>query len=434
MKNLSLLLFLPLLLALCFFVAGNPFSSETVKDVDSINPVIGNESFRVRFGREPNVCDDEDLRIRTHLAYVEALLRSRDVRHLPEGLQTARLRNLNLLREYHLRGEFPRNYDRVDRRPCFIDRDGRICAVGYLVEQTAGRDMAEDIRGLYKYAYISEMEGATIEQWIARSGFTPEEVATIQPTYRTFINRSTIGAIVGCEGAFNANFAPSSLHGSPSAALQSSFGSGVYGGLFYDMTLGPKLWSRRNPLNKFYLHVRPAVAYRTVRFQDQGVAVSGVVGSDTVDGISTQYYGDVGYAQVNVDALLGYYIGERPITSHLQVLVGPSISLGGVFADKRVESLRLSEEGASFVDVPDSEFPGAVGSKQLADGRIDNVPDWRLGVKAGLRYQSLQLGKWLEFVPSIWYTHDLTPIVSGSEWRAHSLQVGLDWVLPVQVL
>ena len=178
------LLSLPILLVLCFLVVGNPFSSEKIDRIDSINPVIGNESFRVRFGREPNAKDDEDLRIAIHLAYAESLLRSRDVSHLPTHLQRARQHNLNLLREYHLRGEFPRNYDVPNRRPCFIDRDGRICAVGYLVEQTAGRDAAEGIKSLYKYAYISEMGGADVDEWIAHSGFTPEEVATIQPTYR----------------------------------------------------------------------------------------------------------------------------------------------------------------------------------------------------------------------------------------------------------
>ena len=79
-----------------------------------------------------------------------------------------------------------------------------------------------------------------------------------------------MGAILGWEGVFNTDFMPSLLHSSPSAALQSGFGNGLYGGLFFDITLGPKTlnWnSNYRPwnsfLNKFYLHVRPTVAYRT---------------------------------------------------------------------------------------------------------------------------------------------------------------------------
>ncbi len=53
-------------------------------------------------------------------------------------MQARRAHLLNLLHEYRSAGRFPKNYEREGRKPRFIDRDGTICAVGYLIEQTAG--------------------------------------------------------------------------------------------------------------------------------------------------------------------------------------------------------------------------------------------------------------------------------------------------------
>ena len=429
-----MILCLPVLLTLSFYTVGNPFFSEKVVEVASINALIGNESFRAFYGREPNIDDDEDLRIATHLAYVETLLRSRNASHLPTHLQHARKHNLNLLREYRLRGEFPRNYDRAERRPCFIDRDRRICAVGYLVEQTAGRDVAEGVNESYKYAYISEMEGNNIAAWVANSGFTLEEVATIQPTYAFRVNPSTVGIVAGWEGLLNRDFMPSLLYGVPAATTQSGFGNGLYGGLFLDLALKPTIGNMGGYgdfLGKFYLHVRPSISYRTSTFSDQGNPATGIIGNDTVKGLRTQYYGNVHYMQANLDALVGYYIGRSRLNARLQAAIGPTVSIGGVFGDNRTE--RLSLPGAYFVDEEHPILSGVIGNKQLADGGVGDVPAFRFGLKAGLRYHGLDFGKWLYLVPSVWYTHDITPMVSGSDWRVHSLQVGLDWQLPESV-
>ena len=89
-----------------------------------------------------------------------------------------------MLNEYWTAGIFPKNYDYPDQRiPCFIDKDGNICAVGYLIEQTAGRQIAEEINSKYKYEYILAMNDPTIESWIHANGLTKEECAMIQPTY-----------------------------------------------------------------------------------------------------------------------------------------------------------------------------------------------------------------------------------------------------------
>ena len=179
------LAFLPTVLAL------SPSSAALVAPLSlhpalaPINPIAGDESFVAAFGRSPSPADDGDVRIATHLAFVIEVLASRDVSALPPSLQAERRHHIERLRDYVLRGEFPHNYDRAERAPCFIDRDGRICAVGYLIEQSAGRAVAEAINERYQYAAIAEIAGAAgARAWIATSGLTVRELGMIQPFYQ----------------------------------------------------------------------------------------------------------------------------------------------------------------------------------------------------------------------------------------------------------
>src|SRR5687768_3370958 len=141
----------------------------------SVNPIIGDESFVNKFGSLPGKNTDEDLRIKTHLEYVESLLRKKDISNLPAHLKEKRLQVLNLLHSYWTAGVFPRNYDHSERKPCFIDKDKRICAVGFLIEKTAGRNAAEQINTNHKYDELLAMNDKVVDNWIATSGLTKEE-------------------------------------------------------------------------------------------------------------------------------------------------------------------------------------------------------------------------------------------------------------------
>ena len=69
-----------------------------------------------------------------HLWCAELELRLADTSDLSPGHRQARERNLALLREYRQRGEFPRNdHDPEHACPCFIDAEGRQCAVACLM-------------------------------------------------------------------------------------------------------------------------------------------------------------------------------------------------------------------------------------------------------------------------------------------------------------
>ena len=179
MKKLLFPLTILLMALLCLTFRKDPGNSK-----QTVNPVIGDISFVSKFGHQPDANTDEILRIKTHLEYVEIFLRNKDVSNLsPEQMQN-RKHLLDLLYEYRTAGIFPRNYDYADqRKPCFIDKEGRICAVGYLVKQTAGREAAEQINNKFKYEELLAMNDESLDSWISGSGLTKEECAMIQPTY-----------------------------------------------------------------------------------------------------------------------------------------------------------------------------------------------------------------------------------------------------------
>jgi hypothetical protein len=159
-------------------------SITSVARQQTVNSILGDLSYVQKFGRTPNENTNEQIRIQTHLEFVESILRRRDVSKMPKALRENRNKMLNILHGYWIRAEFPVNYDYAGMRiPCFIDKDSRICAVGYLIEKTAGRAVAEKINTDFKYADIFEMKDPLVENWIASSGLTKLECAMIQPTY-----------------------------------------------------------------------------------------------------------------------------------------------------------------------------------------------------------------------------------------------------------
>lgn len=150
----------------------------------TVNQIIGDISFLEAFGVYPDDQTDESLRIQTHLKYVQGLLRNKEVSHLSPDLRDKRKQALDHLNDYWQAGIFPTNNAYPgERKPCFIDDAGRICAVGYLVEQTAGRKLAEEINQQAQYALLEEMEIPELDRWVAQSGFEKEELAMIQPAY-----------------------------------------------------------------------------------------------------------------------------------------------------------------------------------------------------------------------------------------------------------
>lgn len=113
-----------------------------------------------------------------HLWCAEMELRRADAPS--PALRAARARNLDLLRRYRRRGEFPIN-EHAEPAPRFVDDDGRLCAVAYLMDQTGGA-----IAPIVQHANdhrIRAMNFPELDRWAAGSGLTKQELARIQPAY-----------------------------------------------------------------------------------------------------------------------------------------------------------------------------------------------------------------------------------------------------------
>ncbi|MBN8862917.1 MAG: hypothetical protein J0H92_06080 [Sphingobacteriales bacterium] len=182
MKKKIVLLLLALPCLAPFFVSGKPSRPNDAHQ--SINAIIGDKSFESLYGCKPLSCLDETFRIQTHLNYVLTILEQKTTSHLSEVQQRNRIHILQLLKRYIHNAQFPVNAAYAnERRPCFIDASGNICAVGYLLQETSGRAAAEEINKKHQYDYVMDMHEPALEKWAADNGLTLEECAMIQPTY-----------------------------------------------------------------------------------------------------------------------------------------------------------------------------------------------------------------------------------------------------------
>lgn len=171
-------------LTLCLALACRPGPEAGYAPLYSINPILGDASWINAYGELPGTGTPEKERIACHLMYAADVLSSASPDHLSNDQRANRAHLLRLLRDYAHAGVFPENTEiEGGRRPCFIDDAGNICAVGYLVEQTLGREVAEQINTQFQYAAIDEMNLDFLGDWMARFGVTLRELAIIQPTY-----------------------------------------------------------------------------------------------------------------------------------------------------------------------------------------------------------------------------------------------------------
>ena len=128
--------------------------------------------------------ESEQQRIKNRLELIEELLRARDVSKLPSELREARRKNLDVLRTYWKRGQFPQNTNRAGERvPFFIDAYGTPCAVGHLIIESGHREVATSIARTNNNIYADKITEPQFLAWAASSGLFPEELFLIQPNY-----------------------------------------------------------------------------------------------------------------------------------------------------------------------------------------------------------------------------------------------------------
>lgn len=135
------------------------------------------------WGSQSEINTEINSRISNRLAYVQQLLSLRPVQTLSETRRGKRTQLLQLLGLYAHLGAFPKDYDEnASGRLCFMDEEGKRCAVGFLLERTRGRSFADSICA----PDVESLDVATrqlFEDWVHEHGITVEELAMVQPGF-----------------------------------------------------------------------------------------------------------------------------------------------------------------------------------------------------------------------------------------------------------
>jgi hypothetical protein len=149
---------------------------------------------------DPNI-NHIDL-ISMHLQLVEKTLRGRSVSHLNAQQQANRTLLLNKLNGYWKAKQFPINDYLTYKSPVFIDRFGTHCAVGYLMQQSGYENLAREIDGKQKFAFVHDIKVDGVGAWAQEQGFTIDELAWIQPGY--WVTNTASDLLSGVNGQVNA--------------------------------------------------------------------------------------------------------------------------------------------------------------------------------------------------------------------------------------
>ncbi|HEY0255738.1 MAG TPA: hypothetical protein VGC41_29615, partial [Kofleriaceae bacterium] len=147
------------------------------------NHHIGDDSFIAKYGHNVDVHASEQDRMHLHLQFVYDWLASRPPTK-PE-LAPKRKEILAHFAAYIAKNTTPKNAHVPWRTPVFIDDEGTICAVGYLIQQTTNHELPDKIAREHRYDFIEDIATAMpeVKSWVAESGFTLDEIAHIQPAY-----------------------------------------------------------------------------------------------------------------------------------------------------------------------------------------------------------------------------------------------------------
>ncbi len=150
---------------------------------EGANHHLGDDSFLATHARTPGEGDTEKARMKDHLDHIRALLGASPATK-PE-LAARRAELLGYLDDYIARGITPTNAHLPWRTPVFIDDNGAICAVGYLIERSVGRALPERIAKEHRFEFLEDIVATMpeVRAWVASSGLTLDELASIQPAY-----------------------------------------------------------------------------------------------------------------------------------------------------------------------------------------------------------------------------------------------------------
>ncbi|MDP3234793.1 MAG: hypothetical protein Q8N26_18570 [Myxococcales bacterium] len=129
-------------------------------------------------------CEEEDRRITNHLRGALAQLESSPPADLNDAQRAARHDALMVLGRYIDAGRFPR-WSGAGFVPVFVDAAGTRCAMGEVLFQTGAAHLVNRVHESANEATIGQLsDDGELKARLEAIGFTLEEAALVQPTYR----------------------------------------------------------------------------------------------------------------------------------------------------------------------------------------------------------------------------------------------------------
>lgn len=95
-------------------------------------------------------------------------------------LRLRRAQQIARLRQYRMRGVFPRNTYANRTLRILVDRNGRLCAVANLVALDGQRKLVLATAKTNRFVNFKNVHNGALFDWVLTSGFTKEEIVAIQ--------------------------------------------------------------------------------------------------------------------------------------------------------------------------------------------------------------------------------------------------------------
>lgn len=198
---------IPFILSLVFWM--NSYALSIKEQLKSVNRYWIYHPIEDKIMNEEHLFSSDRELIQFHLQQVENTLRARYTGDLSEGQKKNRLRMLDVLHDYWVKGSFPKNTAHPVRTPYFIDMYRTACAVGHLIISSGRPTFARKISQENNNGYMSELvvKYPEIIAWANEYGFTTDELAWIQPCYGAPLD--TVGLRQPtCHNSANGYFCP----------------------------------------------------------------------------------------------------------------------------------------------------------------------------------------------------------------------------------
>ena len=118
--------------------------------------------------------------------------RSLDRATVRAALVQARTRNLAAFRTYQKKGVFPSNTMKGKKLNVWLDADGHFCAAATIIKMSGQDELVNKVAEQNNFIRLADVKQGPLMDWILTSGFTQDEIASIQEPFMPVTREPTL--------------------------------------------------------------------------------------------------------------------------------------------------------------------------------------------------------------------------------------------------